>query len=100
FGRRVGHGTEAMPPHNLPMTVIGASLLWFGWVGFNAGSAISSGALATSAFVVTNTATAAAALAWMLFEWAYYGRPTVLGAASGAVAGVGWVYPHLGLIES
>nr|MBA2251270.1 ammonium transporter [Nitrospirales bacterium] len=98
FGKRVGHGTEAMPPHNLPMTVIGASLLWFGWFGFNAGSAINSGALATSAFVVTNTATAAAALAWMLFEWAYYGRPTVLGAASGAVAGLVAITPASGFV--
>jgi Amt family ammonium transporter len=87
-----------MPPHNLPLTVIGASLLWFGWFGFNAGSAITSGALATSAFVVTNTATAAAALAWMLFEWAYYGRPTVLGAASGAVAGLVAITPASGFV--
>ncbi|HKN86457.1 MAG TPA: ammonium transporter [Nitrospiraceae bacterium] len=98
FGRRVGHGSEAMPPHNLPMTVIGAGLLWFGWFGFNAGSAISSGALATSAFVVTNTATAAAALAWMLFEWTYYGRPTVRGAASGAVAGLVAITPASGYV--
>lgn len=98
FGKRVGHGTEAMPPHNLPMTVIGASLLWFGWFGFNGGSAITAGAIATSAFVVTNTATASAALAWMLFEWLYYGRPTILGAASGAVAGLVAITPASGYV--
>jgi Amt family ammonium transporter len=86
IGRRRGYGSESFAPHNLPLTVLGASLLWFGWFGFNAGSAVASGALATSAFVVTNTATAVAALTWMFVEWAYRGRPTVLGAASGAVA--------------
>src|SRR5438445_8407726 len=86
LGRRLGYGKEHMAPHNLPMTVLGASMLWFGWFGFNAGSAVAAGALATSAFVVTNTATAAAALAWMVAEWLYRGKPTVLGAASGAVA--------------
>src|SRR2546425_7549166 len=77
-----------MQPHNLPLTVAGAALLWFGWFGFNAGSAVAAGKLATSAFVVTNTATAAAALGWMFTEWAMRGKPTVLGAASGAVAGL------------
>lgn len=87
-----------MAPHNLPMTVLGASLLWFGWFGFNAGSALGANALATSAFVVTNTATAAAALAWMAVEWLYRGKPTVLGAASGAVAGLVAITPASGFV--
>ena len=96
--RRLGYGKEHMAPHNLPMTVLGASLLWFGWFGFNAGSAVASGALATSAFVVTNTATASAALAWMIAEWMYRGKPTVLGAASGAVAGLVAITPASGFV--
>jgi Amt family ammonium transporter len=96
--RRLGYGKESMPPHNLPMTVLGASMLWFGWFGFNAGSALSAGALATSTFVVTNTATAAAALAWMVAEWLYRGKPTVLGAASGAVAGLVAITPASGYV--
>lgn len=95
---RLGYGKEHMAPHNLPMTVLGASLLWFGWFGFNAGSAVSSGALATSAFVVTNTATAAAGLAWMMAEWMHRGKPTVLGAASGAVAGLVAITPASGFV--
>jgi Amt family ammonium transporter len=98
IGRRRGYGSEAFTPHNLPLTVLGASLLWFGWFGFNAGSAVASGALATSAFVVTNTATAAAALTWMFVEWAYRGKPTVLGAASGAVAGLVAITPASGFV--
>ena len=98
FGKRRGYGHEPMPPHNLPFTVLGASLLWFGWFGFNAGSAISAGALATSAFVVTNTATATAALAWMFTEWMVRGKPTVLGAASGAVAGLVAITPASGFV--
>jgi Amt family ammonium transporter len=98
LGKRVGHGHEPMPPHNLPLTIIGASLLWFGWFGFNAGSAVASGALATSAFVATNTATAAAALAWMAAEWIYRGTPTALGAASGAVAGLVAITPASGFV--
>jgi Amt family ammonium transporter len=98
LGRRVGYGKETMAPHNLPMTVLGACLLWFGWFGFNAGSAVAAGGLATSAFVVTNTATAAAALAWMVVEWLYRGKPTVLGAASGAVAGLVAITPASGFV--
>ena len=98
MGKRKGYGHEPMRPHNLPLTVTGASLLWFGWFGFNAGSAISAGALATSAFVVTNTATAAAALGWMFSEWATRGKPTVLGAASGAVAGLVAITPASGYV--
>ncbi|MCI0527431.1 MAG: hypothetical protein L0Y56_08300, partial [Nitrospira sp.] len=85
-------------PHNLPFTVVGAAMLWVGWFGFNAGSALSAGGLATSAFVVTNTATAAAALAWMLSEWISRGKPTVLGAASGAVAGLVGITPAAGFV--
>jgi Amt family ammonium transporter len=98
LGKRLGYGKETMAPHNLPMTVLGASMLWFGWFGFNAGSAVSAGALATSAFVVTNTATAAAALSWMVVEWLYRGKPTVLGAASGAVAGLVAITPASGFV--
>ncbi|MDE3223930.1 MAG: ammonium transporter [Nitrospirota bacterium] len=98
LGKRHGHGREPMPPHNLPMTVMGASLLWFGWFGFNAGSALSGGALATSAFVATNTAAAAAALAWLVSEWVYRGKPTMLGAASGAVAGLVAITPAAGYV--
>ncbi len=99
IGRRKGYGQLPMPPHNLPLTVTGAALLWFGWFGFNAGSAISAGALATSAFVVTNTATASAALGWMFTEWAMRGKPTVLGAASGAVAGLVAITPASGFVS-
>ncbi|SPP64254.1 ammonium transporter [Nitrospira lenta] len=96
--KRLGYGKEHMVPHNLPMTVLGASLLWFGWFGFNAGSAVASGALATSAFVVTHVAASAAALAWMAVEWIYRGKPTVLGAASGAVAGLVAITPASGFV--
>lgn len=99
IGKRRGYGHEPMPPHNLPFTVIGASLLWVGWFGFNAGSALGAGALATSAFVVTHVATAAAALAWMLSEWITRGSPTILGAASGAVAGLVAITPGSGFVE-
>ncbi|MBI4842040.1 MAG: ammonium transporter [candidate division NC10 bacterium] len=97
-GRRRGFGSEPMPPHNLPLTVTGAAMLWVGWFGFNAGSALSSGALATSAFVVTHIATAAATLAWMFTEWLTRGKPTVLGAASGAVAGLVAITPASGFV--
>lgn len=99
FGKRVGYGNEPMPPHNLPFSVIGASLLWVGWFGFNAGSALAADGLATSAFVVTHTATAAAALAWMFSEWMSKGKPTVLGAASGAVAGLVAITPAAGFVS-
>jgi ammonium transporter, Amt family len=98
IGRRRGFGHQPMPPHNLPMTVIGASLLWFGWFGFNAGSALTAGGLAAHAFTTTNTATAAAALAWMFTEWSSRGKPTVLGAASGAVAGLVAITPAAGFV--
>jgi Amt family ammonium transporter len=97
-GRRKGYGDEPMPPHDLTMTVLGAALLWFGWFGFNGGSAVASGSLATSAFVVTHISTAAAALSWMMAEWKYRGNPTVLGAASGAVAGLVAITPASGFV--
>jgi Amt family ammonium transporter len=98
FGRRIGYGHEAMPPHNLPFSIIGASLLWVGWFGFNAGSALAAGGLATSAFVATHMATAAAALSWMFMDWIFRGKPTVLGAASGAVAGLVAITPASGFV--
>lgn len=97
-GKRKNYGDEAMPPHNLTLTLLGAALLWFGWFGFNAGSAVASGSLATSAFVVTHISTAAAALSWMTAEWIYRGEPTVLGAASGAVAGLVAITPASGFV--
>jgi Amt family ammonium transporter len=99
IGKRLGYGTDPMPPHNLPLTVLGASLLWVGWFGFNAGSALTAGALATSAFVVTNTAAAAAVLSWMFAEWIAKGKPTALGAASGAVAGLVAITPAAGFVS-
>jgi|SRR5262245_3734721 len=98
YGKRVGYGREHMAPHNLPFSVIGAGLLWVGWFGFNAGSALAADGLATSAFVATHVATAAAALAWMFAEWMARGKPTVLGAASGAVAGLVAITPGAGFV--
>jgi Amt family ammonium transporter len=98
IGRRRGYGHDQILPHNLTMTVLGAGILWFGWFGFNAGSALSSGRLATSAFVVTNTAAAVAALAWMILDWLHKGKPTVLGAASGVVAGLVGITPAAGFV--
>lgn len=97
-GKRKGYGDEPMPPHNLTMTLLGAALLWFGWFGFNGGSAIASGVLATSAFVVTHISTASATLSWMIAEWLHRGNPTVLGAASGAVAGLVAITPASGFV--
>jgi Amt family ammonium transporter len=97
-GRRNGHGKMPMPPHNLAFTFVGACMLWVGWFGFNAGSALAADGLATSAFVATNTATAAAALSWMAMDWIFRGKPTVLGAASGAVAGLVAITPASGFV--
>jgi len=97
-GRRKGYGEEPMPPHNLTMTLLGTGLLWFGWFGFNGGSALASGTLATNAFVVTHIASASAALSWMIVEWIRRGNPTVLGAASGAVAGLVAITPASGFV--
>jgi ammonium transporter, Amt family len=98
IGKRIGYGSDPMPPHNLPFTITGAALLWFGWFGFNAGSALASSPLAVSAFVATNTATAAATLSWMLAEWRTRGKPTALGMASGAVAGLVAITPASGFV--
>jgi ammonium transporter, Amt family len=98
LGRRKGYGHQPMQPHNLPMTVMGAALLWFGWFGFNAGSALEANGLAASAFLATNTGAAAAALGWMFTEWMARGKPTVLGAASGAVAGLVAITPASGYV--
>jgi Amt family ammonium transporter len=98
LGKRMGYPQQPMPPHNLGFTVIGASLLWVGWFGFNAGSAVGAGELAAIAFLNTNTAAAAAALAWMAAEWIRSGKPTILGAASGAVAGLVCITPGAGFV--
>jgi Amt family ammonium transporter len=98
LGKRKGYGHQPMQPHNLPMTVMGAALLWFGWFGFNAGSALEANGLAASAFLATNTAASAAALGWMFTEWMTRGKPTVLGAASGAVAGLVAITPASGFV--
>ena len=99
LGRRRGLGSEPIEPHDATMTVLGASLLWFGWFGFNAGSALTSGGLAASAFVVTNTAAAMAALTWMTVSWLHKGAPSVLGASAGAVAGLVAITPASGYVD-
>ncbi|HZI83515.1 MAG TPA: ammonium transporter [Casimicrobiaceae bacterium] len=98
LGKRVGYGKEVMMPHNLTLTVIGASLLWVGWFGFNAGSAVAADGRAGMAMFVTQFATAVAALAWMFTEWAVKGKPSVLGIASGAVAGLVAITPASGFV--
>ena len=97
-GKRVGYGKEPMTPHSLTMTMVGASLLWVGWFGFNAGSALEAGGTATLAFVNTLFATAAATLTWMLAEWMIKGKPSMLGAVSGAVAGLVAITPACGWV--
>lgn len=97
-GRRRGYMHEAIMPHNLPVTVLGAGMLWFGWFGFNAGSALSSGALSVMAFVVTHISAVAAATIWFLIEWMHRGRPTVFGIATGAVAGLATITPASGFV--
>jgi Amt family ammonium transporter len=98
LGRRVGYGKETLAPHNLTLTVIGASLLWVGWFGFNAGSAVAADGRAGMAMAVTQLATAVAALAWMFSEWIAKGKPSVLGIASGAVAGLVAITPASGFV--
>jgi Amt family ammonium transporter len=98
LGKRRGYGTEEMRPHNLPMTLLGAGILWFGWFGFNAGSALSAGRLAGVAFVATHIAGSAGALTWIAIEWKLHGKATTLGAASGAVAGLAMVTPAAGFV--
>ena len=98
IGRRIGFGQEAMVPHNVPMVVLGAALLWFGWFGFNAGSALAADGVATNAFVVTNVATAAALVTWVVVSWIFDGKPSIIGAASGAVAGLVAITPAAGFV--
>src|SRR5919197_492487 len=98
LGHRVGLGREKMEPHDLTMTVLGAGLLWFGWFGFNAGSALAANGLAATAFVTTNTAAAMGALTWVTVAWAHKGHPSVLGAAAGAVAGLVGITPAAGFV--
>jgi Amt family ammonium transporter len=95
-GKRIGFGKEAMSPHNLTMTMIGASLLWVGWFGFNAGSALEAGNSAALAFMNTFLATACAVMSWTFGEWIFKGKPSMLGAASGAVAGLVAITPAAG----
>ena len=98
IGKRLGYGSTAYIPHNLPMTLLGAALLWFGWFGFNAGSALAADGLAASAFVATHLGSAGAALSWIIFEWVHRGKPTTLGVASGAVAGLVAITPASGFV--
>jgi Amt family ammonium transporter len=99
LGKRVGYNHKPIRPHNLPFTVLGAALLWFGWFGFNAGSALAADGIAANAFITTNTATAAAGLTWALIEWWQNGTPTILGAATGAVAGLVAITPACGFVN-
>ncbi len=99
LGKRKGYGRDAMHPHSLPLTVLGAGLLWFGWFGFNAGSALSAGPVAVLALMTTQVATGAGLLAWVLAEWKMQGKPTVLGAASGALAGLVAITPGAGFVS-
>jgi ammonium transporter, Amt family len=98
LGKRKGFNVEPMPPHNLPMTVLGTGLLWFGWFGFNAGSALGANGVAAAAFIATHTAASAGGISWMVAEWIHRGKPTVLGVASGVIAGLATVTPGAGFI--
>lgn len=99
IGRRKNLNSNAPIPHNMPFVVLGTALLWFGWFGFNAGSALAANGLAVNAFVVTNTAAAAAGLSWAVLEWMRNGKPTLFGAASGAVAGLVAITPAAGFVS-
>ena len=99
IGKRKGYPKESIMPHSIGLTLLGTALLWFGWFGFNSGSALGANGIAALAFVTTNTAAAAAALGWVFFEWMHRGKPTVLGAASGAVAGLVAITPGAGFVE-
>ncbi|MBI2937931.1 MAG: ammonium transporter [Thaumarchaeota archaeon] len=99
IGKRKGLGNEPMEPHDIRLMVLGVGLLWFGWFGFNSGSALASGTLATSAFVVTHVAAAAAALSWMVMSWLRVGKPSVTGAATGGVAGLVAITPASGFVD-
>jgi Amt family ammonium transporter len=98
IGKRKGYAHKPIPPHNLPHTVLGTALLWFGWFGFNAGSALAANGLAVNAFVVTNTAAAAAGLSWAFIEWIHNGKPTIFGTVTGAVAGLVAITPAAGFV--
>lgn len=100
LGKRKGYKTSTMSPHNIPFVVLGAGLLWFGWFGFNAGSSLKADGLALSAFVATNTAAAAALLSWMIVETIHRGKPTILGAATGAVVGLVAITPAAGAVNA
>ncbi len=100
IGKRKGYNGRAIPPHNLPHTVIGTALLWFGWFGFNAGSALAANGLAVNAFVVTNTAAATAGLTWAVIEWIHNGKPTIFGTATGVVAGLVAITPAAGFVSA
>jgi Amt family ammonium transporter len=99
IGKRIGYGKEAMFPSSIALTSLGAALLWFGWFGFNAGSELAADGVAGSAFLVTNTSASTAALAWMFTEWTVNRKPTVLGIASGAVAGLVAITPGAGFVN-
>jgi len=99
IGKRKSYEKHPTPPHNLPFSVLGAALLWFGWFGFNAGSALGAAGVATNAFVVTNAAGAIAALTWALLDWKFNGAPTMLGTISGAVAGLAAITPAAGFVD-
>ena len=99
LGKRIGYNHKPIRPHNLPFTVLGGALLWFGWFGFNAGSALAANGLAAQALVATQVSTAAAALTWMLVEWWHNGSPTVLGAVTGAIGGLVAITPACGFVS-
>lgn len=98
IGRRRGYPQEPMPPHSLPLTLLGAGLLWFGWFGFNAGSALTTGAPATAAFMATHLAACAGTLGWLFAEWTHRGKPTMLGAVSGSITGLVAITPACGFV--
>jgi len=98
IGKRIGFKSDNMAPHNVPMTILGGILLWFGWFGFNAGSALSAGSLAANAFIVTNTSAAAGALTWMIVSWKHGGKPNALGIVTGGVAGLAAITPASGFV--
>ncbi|GBC81631.1 Ammonium transporter NrgA [bacterium HR10] len=100
IGRRRGYPEKVLPPHNLPLTILGAALLWFGWFGFNAGSALAANGLAATAFTVTHAAAAMAGLMWAFIEWKHRGKPTVLGTATGSVAGLVAITPASGYVST
>jgi Amt family ammonium transporter len=98
LGKRRGWGKESIMPHNLSMTLLGAGILWFGWFGFNAGSALSAGGVAVMALMTTQLSAGAGAVSWLAAEWLYHGKPTTLGAASGALAGLVAITPAAGFV--